>query len=87
MDWIYKVLQKEDEFTNYICIGPVNKMINMLCVFIKEGKDSPQFKALRSLAAPPPPPPPLTTTTTTNTITIGLTARPGMVCSWSDVCT
>ena len=37
LDWIYEVLQKEDEFSKYITIGPVSKMINMLCVFIKEG--------------------------------------------------
>ena len=45
MDWIYEVLKKEDEFTHNICIGPVNKMINMLVVFVQEGKDSAPFKA------------------------------------------
>lgn len=44
LDWIYAVLAKEDEFTNYICIGPVNKMINMLCVYVREGYDSPAFQ-------------------------------------------
>ena len=33
LDWIYQVIRKEDEFTKYIDIGPVNKMINMLCVW------------------------------------------------------
>lgn len=45
MDWCYEVLQKEDEFTHYITIGPVSKMINMLCVFIKEGRESQAFRA------------------------------------------
>jgi lanosterol synthase len=35
--------QKEDEFTNYINIGPVNQMINTLCVFLKKGKSSSEF--------------------------------------------
>ena len=34
--WVYEVIEKEDVFTQYIDIGPVNKMINMvrphLCV-------------------------------------------------------
>lgn len=45
MDWIYEVMKKEDEFTHNICIGPVNKMINMLVCFIQEGKGSAAFKA------------------------------------------
>eukprot|EP00040_Diaphanoeca_grandis_P034707 m.216523 g.216523 ORF g.216523 m.216523 type:complete len:721 (-) comp33210_c0_seq1:416-2578(-) len=45
LDWCYELMQKEDEFTNYICIGPVNKMINMLCVYLREGKDSAAFRA------------------------------------------
>lgn len=44
LDWCYAVLQKEDEFTNYIDIGPVNKMINMLAVYVREGKDSAAFR-------------------------------------------
>ena len=44
MDWCYEVLQKEDEFTKYITIGPVSKMINMLAVFIREGQDSKAFR-------------------------------------------
>lgn len=37
LDWIYRVIRKEDEFTKYIDIGPVNKMINMLCVWYGHG--------------------------------------------------
>jgi len=35
----------EDESTKYVCIGPVNKAINMLCVWHEKGGDSLQFKA------------------------------------------
>eukprot|EP00043_Microstomoeca_roanoka_P008241 m.79510 g.79510 ORF g.79510 m.79510 type:complete len:723 (-) comp14159_c0_seq1:213-2381(-) len=44
LDWIYQVLQKENEFTNYICIGPINKMTNMLISWIQEGPDSEEFR-------------------------------------------
>lgn len=65
LNWIYEVLQKEDQFTNFICIGlsapvsvllpfflllmlrllgPVNKMINMLCTYVREGFDSDLFR-------------------------------------------
>eukprot|EP00051_Salpingoeca_urceolata_P031664 m.12497 g.12497 ORF g.12497 m.12497 type:complete len:725 (+) comp4271_c0_seq2:368-2542(+) len=43
LDWVYEVLRKEDEFTNYICIGPVNKVLNMLAVWIREGPESKPF--------------------------------------------
>lgn len=43
LEWIYAVIAKEDEFTNFIDIGPVNKMINMLCVFLHDGPASPTF--------------------------------------------
>ncbi|XP_031109634.1 cycloartenol synthase 2-like [Ipomoea triloba] len=29
-------IQQEDETTNYICIGPVNKVLNMICRWIEE---------------------------------------------------
>eukprot|EP00050_Salpingoeca_kvevrii_P016478 m.55791 g.55791 ORF g.55791 m.55791 type:complete len:728 (-) comp6961_c0_seq1:3499-5682(-) len=45
LDWIYQVLAKEDEFTNFIDIGPVNKMINMLCVWLHDGPDSATFRS------------------------------------------
>ncbi len=38
LDWIYQVIKKEDEFTNHICIGPVNKVINMICVWCGRGQ-------------------------------------------------
>lgn len=45
LDWVYTVgVEKEDQFTNYICIGPVNKMINMLCVWSRKGPDSDEFR-------------------------------------------
>eukprot|EP00039_Didymoeca_costata_P000295 m.45021 g.45021 ORF g.45021 m.45021 type:complete len:725 (+) comp10173_c0_seq4:117-2291(+) len=44
LDWVYEVLKKEDEFTNYITIGPVSKMINMLCAFLHEGRESLSFR-------------------------------------------
>eukprot|EP00124_Ichthyophonus_hoferi_P001250 Ihof_evm17s60 gene=Ihof_evmTU17s60 len=45
LDETYTVgVEKEDQFTNYICIGPVNKMMNMLCVWSRKGKDSPEFR-------------------------------------------
>ena len=34
----------EDESTNYINIGPVNKAINMLSVFYSEGVESSNFQ-------------------------------------------
>eukprot|EP01134_Creolimax_fragrantissima_P003456 CFRG3456T1 len=45
LDWTYTVgVTKEDENTNYIDIGPVNKMMNMLSVFLTKGKDSDEFR-------------------------------------------
>ena len=32
LEWVYAVLEKEDEFTNFIDIGPVNKV---LCVCVR----------------------------------------------------
>jgi squalene/oxidosqualene cyclase-like protein len=37
-------IDAEDESTDYICIGPVNKAINMLAVFWEHGADSAQFR-------------------------------------------
>mmetsp|Transcript_7791 Transcript_7791/g.24012 ORF Transcript_7791/g.24012 Transcript_7791/m.24012 type:complete len:736 (+) Transcript_7791:79-2286(+) len=36
-------IRSENENTNYICIGPVNKVINMLAIWYAEG-DSPAFR-------------------------------------------
>ena len=38
-------IHAEDRNTNYICIGPVNKTLNMLCVYYHDGPDSEQFKS------------------------------------------
>jgi lanosterol synthase len=37
-------IDAEDRFTNYICIGPVNKVINMLSAWHAHGADSEQFR-------------------------------------------
>ncbi len=37
-------INAEDEHTNYIDIGPVNQVINSICVFHAYGKNSEQFK-------------------------------------------
>eukprot|EP00042_Codosiga_hollandica_P050363 m.599370 g.599370 ORF g.599370 m.599370 type:complete len:722 (+) comp58079_c0_seq5:29-2194(+) len=41
---LYDLIQKEDQFTNFIDIGPVNKTMNMLCVYLVEGPQSSAFK-------------------------------------------
>ena len=43
-DYILKYLNAEDEQTEYINIGPVNKAINSICIWEAYGKDSDQFK-------------------------------------------
>jgi lanosterol synthase len=42
--YILKYLNAEDEQTNYLNIGPVNKAINSICIWHAYGKDSEQFK-------------------------------------------
>lgn len=42
-------IRAEDKNTDYVCIGPVNKVINMLCVFFTEGKSEAYFKHVRRL--------------------------------------
>ncbi|KAL9649431.1 hypothetical protein ABK040_016213 [Willaertia magna] len=37
-------IKYEDRVTNHICIGPVNKVLNMLSVFIHEGSETEHFK-------------------------------------------
>ena len=44
LNYILDYLNAEDEQTNYINIGPVNKVMNSLCIFHAYGKDSTQFK-------------------------------------------
>ena len=33
-------IKEEDKQTNYVDIGPVNKALNMLCVWVDGGRDS-----------------------------------------------
>ncbi|XP_060213266.1 cycloartenol synthase 2-like isoform X2 [Lycium barbarum] len=35
LDTVMKHIHYEDESTNYICIGPVNKVLNMLCCWVE----------------------------------------------------
>ncbi|KAJ9100955.1 hypothetical protein QFC19_005351 [Naganishia cerealis] len=40
----YKLVVYEDENTGYQTVGPVSKMLNMVCRFAAEGRDSAAFK-------------------------------------------
>jgi lanosterol synthase len=42
--FILEYIHAEDEQTKYINLGPVNKVINSICVYHALGKNSPQFK-------------------------------------------
>jgi len=44
LDFIAAYVDAEDSQTNYIDIGPVNKVINMLCVYDKHGPKSEAFR-------------------------------------------
>ena len=44
INYILKYLNAEDEQSNYLDIGPVNKAINSICIWHAYGKDSVQFK-------------------------------------------
>ena len=44
INYILKYLSAEDEQTNYLDIGPVNKAINSICIWHAYGKDSEQLK-------------------------------------------
>ena len=41
--WVWRLVQYEDENTDYAGLGPVNAPINTLCCFIEEGPDSLSF--------------------------------------------
>ncbi len=43
-DYILKYLDAEDQQTQYIDIGPVNKAINSICIWHAYGKDSDRFQ-------------------------------------------
>jgi cycloartenol synthase len=42
---IVKHVAYEDENSRYVCIGPVNKVINMLVRYLDEGPDGPGYRA------------------------------------------
>lgn len=43
-DFMLSYIQAEDKQTNYIDIGPVNKVINSIAIWHAKGKDSEEFK-------------------------------------------
>ncbi|MEX0813601.1 MAG: terpene cyclase/mutase family protein [Chitinophagales bacterium] len=43
-DFLEKYIDAEDRHTNYINVGPVNQVLNSLCVWHIKGKESPEFK-------------------------------------------
>ena len=40
LDFALSYIEAEDLQTNYVDIGPVNKSLNMLCVFAAHGRES-----------------------------------------------
>ncbi|HLP52807.1 MAG TPA: terpene cyclase/mutase family protein, partial [Chitinophagales bacterium] len=44
LDFCLEYINAEDDHTNYIDIGPVNQVINSICVYHAYGKESDQFK-------------------------------------------
>jgi lanosterol synthase len=42
--WAWKLIQMEDENTDYADLGPVNAVMNTLCCFIHDGQDSHSFQ-------------------------------------------
>ncbi len=38
-----RYLHAEDEASNYICLGPVNKMMNMVCCWAVDGGESTTY--------------------------------------------
>jgi len=44
LDYAYEYIAAEDQQTNYINIGPVNKVLNMLCVWHRQGGKSLDFQ-------------------------------------------
>lgn len=45
--WTWRLIQIEDENTNYAALAPVNSPMNMLCCFIEEGPDAHSVKCHR----------------------------------------
>ncbi|KAI5365195.1 putative terpenoid cyclases/protein prenyltransferase alpha-alpha toroid [Septoria linicola] len=46
-DWVWFLVQREDENTDYGDLGPVNASMNTLCCFIKEGRDAKSVRRHR----------------------------------------
>ncbi|MCX7650258.1 MAG: terpene cyclase/mutase family protein [Flavobacteriales bacterium] len=44
LDFAFRYICAEDVQTRFIDIGPVNKVLNMLCVCIEKGSQSPEFQ-------------------------------------------
>merc|ERR1712000_280548 len=44
LNWLAELIDVEDESTNYIDIGPVNKAMNMVAILSRHGADSERFK-------------------------------------------
>lgn len=42
-DWVWKLVQMEDENTDYADLGPVNAPMNTICCFIHDGENSYSF--------------------------------------------
>lgn len=43
-DWVWKLVQMEDQNTDFANLGPVNAPMNTLCCFIHEGENSHSFR-------------------------------------------
>ncbi|ORY69166.1 terpenoid cyclases/protein prenyltransferase alpha-alpha toroid [Leucosporidium creatinivorum] len=44
LDYVYELIKMEDENTSYQCQAPVNKALNMICRWIREGPSSDAFR-------------------------------------------
>lgn len=44
LDRVYKLIVQEDENTAYQTLGPVSKMVNLICRYVAEGKDSEAYR-------------------------------------------
>ena len=44
LDFAIKYMAAEDAQTNYVDIGPVNKVLNMLCAYVEAGGDCPAYQ-------------------------------------------
>lgn len=50
LEYVMDYIHAEDSQTNFVDIGPVNKALNMLCVYVESGCDSSNENFLRHLA-------------------------------------